>query len=58
MDHLGSTALAVAVAAEAHQRADAPLVTAPARVGEHRLAFPQMAPDTPPVREQPVHCPV
>ena len=63
MDHLGPTAFSVAVVAEAHRRAGAALVTAPAYVGERRLAFPQMVPgepafDAPPARERPVHCPV
>ena len=63
VDHVGPPAFAVAVAAEAHQRAGAALVTAPAHVGEHWPAFPQVAPgepafNAPLVREQPVHRPV
>ena len=60
IDDLGLGALAVAVVAKAHQRAGAPLVIAPAHVGEHRGAFVQVALGEPALdallaREQPVH---
>ena len=60
IDDLGLAALAVAVVAKAHQRTGAPLVGAPAHVGEHRGAFVQVALGEPALdallaREQPVH---
>ena len=60
VNHLGATAPAVAVAAEADQRAGTSFAADAAHVGEHRLAFLRMtpgepAPDAPPAREQPVH---
>ena len=61
--HLRPTAPAVAIAAEAHRRAGAPVMIASAHVGEHRPAFPRTAPGEPapdarPARKQPVRCPV
>ena len=60
VDDLGLAALAVAVVAETRQRTGAPLVVAPAHVGEHRRAFVQVALgetalDARLAGEQPVH---